>query len=97
MKKYISENTRVPGTGVNQAPGLGGMILKPDKQGMLQVINDPRFIRIIVAGGPGAFVAHAVGGGATPGMKQTQKIELPGSWNSLVKKYKDMVPVYAKY
>ena len=49
------------------------------------------------AGGPGAFIPHTIGGGATPGAKQTQKIEFPKGWDKLVKKYKDMVPTYAKY
>lgn len=61
------------------------------------LIRDPQFIRIIVGGGPGAFIAHAVGGGATPGKKQTQKIEMPKNWDKLVKKYKNVVPTYAKY
>jgi hypothetical protein len=60
-------------------------------------VTDPRFIRIIVAGGPGAFIAHAAGGGATPGMKQTQKIELPANWTKLVAKYQGLVPTYARY
>ena len=64
---------------------------------MVRLISDSRFIRIIVAGGPGAFIAHAVGGGATPGMKQTQKIELPKNWDRLVKKYRGVIPTYARY
>jgi hypothetical protein len=60
-------------------------------------VEDPRFIRIIVAGGPGAFIAYAAGGGATPGMKQTQPIELPANWDRLVAKYQGLVPTYARY
>ena len=64
---------------------------------MVPLIRDPRFIRVIVGGGPGAFVAHLVGGGATPGMKEIQKIEFPKNWDKLVAKYKNMVPAHAKY
>ena len=54
-------------------------------------------MRIIVAGGPGAFIGHVIGGGPTPGQKATQVIELPKNWNKLVAKYKDIVPTYARY
>jgi hypothetical protein len=48
-------------------------------------------------GGPGAFIAYIVGGGATPGRKEIQKIDLPKNWDRLVAKYKNVVPTYAKY
>ena len=64
---------------------------------MIPLIRDYRFIRVIVGGGPGAFIAHLVGGGATPGKKEIQKIELPKNWDTLVAKYKNIVPTYAKY
>jgi len=64
---------------------------------MVPLIKDPRLIRVIVGGGPGAFVAHLIGGGATPGKKEIQKIELPKNWDKLVDKYKNVVPIYAKY
>jgi hypothetical protein len=104
IKEFISEYARISGARFNNMPAIGG-----NRPGLYKgkisardvdtvaLIKDPRFIRIIVAGGPGAFIAHAVGGGATPGMKQTQKIELPGNWDKLVKKYKNIVPTYAKY
>ena len=61
------------------------------------IIADPRFIKIIVGGGPGAWIAHLTGGGATPGKKEIQKIEFPKNWEKLVDKYKDVEPKYAKY
>jgi hypothetical protein len=103
IKEFISEYARIPGSRF-AGKGLGGMwgglykgripIRDTDS---LSMIRDPQFIRVIVAGGPGAFIAHAAGGGATPGKKQTQKIELPKNWDKLVKKYKNVVPTYAKY
>ncbi|HTY82307.1 MAG TPA: hypothetical protein VMB24_05950 [Dehalococcoidales bacterium] len=71
--------------------------LPADDTQLVPLIKDPRFFRIIVGGGPGAFIAHLIGGGATPGKKQIQKIELPKNWAKLVAKYKNVVPVYAKY
>jgi hypothetical protein len=79
------------------APQREAADLPGNAAGMVPLIKDPRFIRIIVGGGPGAFIAHLVGGGATPGKKQIQKIELPEKWAQLVKKYKNIVPTYAKY
>jgi hypothetical protein len=104
VKGFISEYTRVQGSRVNRMPTVGtfggglykGRVPIRDTD-QVRIIWDPRYIRIIVAGGPGAFIAHAIGGGATPGRKQTQKIEFPKNWDKLVKKYKDMVPTYAKY
>jgi hypothetical protein len=104
IRGFISEYARIPGSHFNNIPIIGGgrpglykgKIAARDKD-TVALIRDPRFIRIIVGGGPGAFIAHTVGGGATPGMKQTQKIELPANWDKLVKKYKSIVPTYAKY
>jgi hypothetical protein len=104
IKEFISDYTRVPGSRLNRMPAVGGLNaglfkgrLTIQDGDLVPIIRDPRFIRIIVAGGPGAFIAHAIGGGATPGAKQTQKIEFPKNWDKLVKKYKDMVPTHAKY
>ena len=104
IKEFISEYARIPGSRFKDMPAIGGSRsglykgkISARDTDTVALIRDSRFIRIIVAGGPGAFIAHAVGGGATPGMKQTQKIELPKNWDKLVKKYKNIVPTYAKY
>jgi hypothetical protein len=104
IKEFISEYARMPGFRFNNMPPIAGISLGLYKgkisireTDMVPFIRDPRFIRIIIAGGPGAFIAHLAGGGATPGMKQTQKIEFPKNWDQLVKKFKDVVPTYAKY
>lgn len=104
IKEFIAEYARMPGDRYNMMPVIGGgkpslykgRITARDSD-TIPVIRDPRFIRIIVAGGPGAFIAHVAGGGATPGKKQTQKIELPKNWDQLVAKYRNVVPTYAKY
>ncbi len=103
IKTFISEYAR----GSTSHFGNGGEGAAPDglTKGKAPVpgaeqtprIADPSFIRIIVAGGPGAFIAHVVGGGATPGKKQTQKLELPANWDKLVARYKNVVPTYARY
>ncbi len=104
IKEFISEFKRIPGSLFKNIPALGGSRpglykgrISPRDIDAVPLIRDPRFIRIIVAGGPGAFIAHVAGGGATPGKKQTQKIDLPKNWDKLVAKYRNVVPTYAKY
>jgi hypothetical protein len=103
IKKYIAARRLVPAVQVKGQPG-NPLIPTPaalpstaDISGLVPLIKDFRFIRVIVGGGPGAFVANFAGGGATPGKKEIQKIELPKNWDKLVAKYKNIVPVYAKY
>jgi len=103
IKKYLVEHRLVPAA---QARPALGAVLTPsgdlkeaghENAGMAPLIKDYRFIRVIVGGGPGAFIVNLVGGGATPGQKEIQKIDLPRNWEKLVAKYKNVVPVYAKY
>ena len=50
-------------------------------------------LRIVVAGGPGNFIGMHTSSGLL-GDFVTQKIELPKNWNTLVQKYKNLVPKY---
>jgi hypothetical protein len=103
IKKHIAENKLVPAA--QMRPNIGAFVppqadmqrSSQDTTAMVPLIRDTRFIRIIVGGGPGAFVAHLIGGGATPGKKEIQKIDLPKNWDKLVVKYRNLVPVYMKY
>jgi hypothetical protein len=101
IKKYIAENKKIravlPKNQLGFTPKPRFSQPDPDKDGMIPVIRDPQVIRVIVGGGPGAFVAHLMGGGPTPGKKEFQKIDLPKNWDKLVAKYKNVVPTYAKY
>jgi hypothetical protein len=102
-KKYIAENKLVPKAliktqvGMEASPSVPTGPQSDEDTEMVPLIRDYRFVRVIVGGGPGAFIAHLVGGGATPGKKEIQKIELPKNWDRLVAKYKNIVPTYAKY
>jgi len=102
-KKYIIDNKLVSRKHMAAFAGMGpvkeqGLNDNPvHETEMVPLIDDIRFIRIIVAGGPGAWIAHLTGGGATPGKKEIQKIELPKNWDKLVAKYKNVVPKYARY
>jgi len=46
----------------------------------------------VVCGGPGSWIVLTKGGNGL-----TKKIDLPANWDGLVKKYKDLVPTYARY
>ena len=65
----------------------------------VRVILDPDEMMIVVTGGDGPIKGGLAG--SPPGIYggtglMTKKIELPAKWDSLVKKYKDVVPVYAR-
>jgi hypothetical protein len=66
------------------------------------IIPNPDRLRIVVAGGPGNFVAIVRGSAifdSSIGWTTfvTKKVELPANWDKLVKKYKNLVPTYIKY
>jgi hypothetical protein len=56
-------------------------------------------LMILVAGGPGSFIAllRSAGPGFFENALVTKKIELPKNWDRLVAKYKDLKPNYEKY
>ena len=103
IRNYIIENKLVTAkkmvafAGMSPVREAGKNHKAASDTDMVPLIDDPRFIRIIVAGGPGAWISHLAGGGATPGKKEIQKIELPKNWETLVAKYKDVVPEYERY
>jgi hypothetical protein len=59
-------------------------------------LKDEDFI-VVVAGGPGVWMAVLKSAGGFENSFVTKKIELPRSWNKLVAKYKDVVPNYEGY
>lgn len=95
IRDYICKNARMDAS--RQRAAIGQEAQKPDDDDTVPIIRDPRTLRILVAGGPGAFIAHAMGGGPTPGKAEIAKIELPSNWDKLVKKYKNVVPNYIRY
>jgi hypothetical protein len=56
-------------------------------------------LMILVAGGPGSFIAllRSAGPGFFENALVSKKIELPKNWDKLVAKYKDLKPNYEKY
>ncbi len=95
IKDYICKNARMAAD--RQRSMIAQDTSKSSESLTVPIIRDPRTLRIMVAGGPGAFIAHAIGGGPTPGRAEIEKVELPSGWDKLVKKYKNIVPNYIRY
>jgi hypothetical protein len=100
IKAFVAENSQVPAYRLMsywalQHGGLAGEKVPMINSDTVPLIKDPNTIRIIVAGGPGAWIGiHAPG--FTP-RSTMQKIELPANWNKLLAKYKNLVPTYLRY
>jgi hypothetical protein len=60
------------------------------------VLRSPEAVRIVIAGGEGGGIL-LLGSGIVGTGWATRKMELPANWDSLVKKYQDIVPTYVRY
>ena len=90
LQKFLVENIAVP------APPPGA------DENARQARPKPGIdsIMIVVAGGPGVFMALLRSAGGNGGFNNgfvTKKVGLPENWDKLVAKYKNVVPVYARY
>jgi hypothetical protein len=103
IRKYVYEFGRVP---AYRHPGSydgGGWTKRspetvaPNPMDSPAIVPSPEHIRILVAGGPGAFMGLACGGGLPGGQFVTKKISLPSGWAKLVAKYRSLAPIYEKY
>jgi hypothetical protein len=88
LKKYILENA--PARGPARKEGTDVLSQPPPAV-------DPSGLTVLVAGGPGAWMAVLRSVGGIQNEFVTRKIELPRNWDKLVAKYKDIVPTYAPY
>jgi hypothetical protein len=101
IKAFIAQNGRVAAheLGTFWAARPGGLyaekvpMIAPDSVPLLR----PEMMRIVVAGGSGVFMGQLMGSWALPGQKTIKKMEFPKNWESLVTKYRNVVPNYAKY
>ncbi len=92
VKAFISEYARVP---AYQHPiswdamvGLQPLEWQPlNPMDSQRILRTPDWIRIVVAGGPGHFMALLVGAMAEGMDWVSRKVELPKNWDALVKKY----------
>ena len=99
---YVAEFARVP---AYRHPNFSQKDRAIVKQGTvpasgmdsMAIIPGPKYIRIVVAGGPGAFIGLVCGSALGGSQWVTKKVDLPSNWDSLVAKYRNVVPVYEKY
>jgi len=87
LKEYILQNAASP---FPAKPKSSDVLSEPpavDTDGLL----------IVVAGGPGAWMAMLRSVGGIENDFVTKKINLPRNWDKLVKKYRNVVPAYAEY
>jgi hypothetical protein len=102
IRKYVFEFGRIPAYrhrffhGVAQAHGSVGTV-PPNPMDPMAIVPSPDHIRILVTGGPGAFVALVCGAGLPGREFVTKKLGLPSNWAKLVAKYTNLVPVYERY
>jgi hypothetical protein len=99
IAKFVAEHAYVPfshhpyywGSHVREATRK---FMPVNPQDNMLIMPDPDKLRVVVAGGPGNFLAIVRG---SEDRFITRKIDLPGNWADLVAKYKDVVPTYARY
>jgi hypothetical protein len=103
IRKYVYEYGRVPAYRHSITHEGGGWTIKklealpPGPMDPVAIVPSPEHIRVLVGGGPGAFMGIAVGAGLVGAQFVTKKIQLPAAWPKLVAKYKSFVPAYEKY
>jgi hypothetical protein len=103
IRKYVYEFGRVPAYRHSSFHEGGGWTIKklesiaPSAMDPVAIVPSPEHIRVLVAGGPGAFMGIATGAGLVGAQFVTRKIRLPASWPQLVAKYRSFVPAYEKY
>ena len=92
LKQFVLENApgRIP-AGKEQNANASEVLSAPPRA------SNTEELMVLVAGGPGAWMATLRSVGGIQNSFVTKKIELPRNWEGLVKKYRNIVPVYAEY
>ncbi len=100
--RRVVENAYVPRYSSPYLPperreGLSPRELPQREEDWMQVWTDPDRIRLVVAGGPGSFMAlwFAFGPVPVPARWVTKRVQLPKGWGRLVVRYRGVVPRYA--
>jgi hypothetical protein len=99
VKSFISENAVVPfHKNARYWPVLNvrrerRMPYHP--QDPIRLMPDLENIKIIVTGGPGAWIGLATGARITSQQWVTLKVDLPANWSEVVAKYRGVVPSYS--
>jgi hypothetical protein len=103
MERFIKEHARSPRhkhwyntIGTLPLEGTKGFIPFHDSDTMPLIVGNEQ-VRIVVSGKYSSHVALAIGPTATWETYLTKKVDLPTNWTQLVKKYKNVIPNYARY
>jgi len=98
IRSFISLNASIP---AYRHPVSFGTNIGPENKHLkplhamdhVLLMRNKENLRIVVAGGPGNFIGMHTSSGLL-GDFVTHKIEFPKNWQTLVKKYKNLVPKY---
>jgi len=91
LKKFILENAPSRAPSKKQPANASKILSAPPR-----AINTDELM-ILVAGGPGAWMATLRSVGGIQNSFVTKKIELPRNWEKVVAKYRNVVPMYVEY
>jgi hypothetical protein len=103
IKDYVHEHATVPAYRhpiCHEAGGFTVGKLQPVPSHSTEpvaIVPGPDQIKVLVAGGPGAFLAFACGSSLSEAVFVTKKIQLPSQWARLVARYASVVPAYERY
>lgn len=98
LRSFIANNASVPAyrhpSYHGNRFGIGNKTIVPlNAMDSVLLMRNQANLRVIVAGGPGNFIGLHTSSGLI-GDFVTCKIELPKNWETLVKKYKNLIPKY---
>jgi hypothetical protein len=97
LASYLYEYGRTPAYRTPEfwgTPGLQQRGRPPlNAEDPVPLLRSPGSLRIVVVGGPGAFMGMAYGAGTWV----TKAVQLPASWDRLVQRYRSYVPNYLRY
>ena len=93
-KEYFQDKVTVSFSSLPQFIQVTMPDMKPDDP--IPIMQDLEGLMILVAGGPGGM--YYASGARIQGQNfVTKQIQFPANWDQLVPKYKNLVPIYAKY
>ncbi|MBN1188296.1 MAG: hypothetical protein JXA46_00950 [Dehalococcoidales bacterium] len=96
VKQYLSENAMMPYNPRSAQQAGSSTQYKPGD--LVPIFSDTDRIMIVVTCGSGPVGGSALHGGINLGSDfVSKKITLPSNWNTLVKKYKHIIPSYYLY
>jgi hypothetical protein len=97
LASYLYEYGRTPAYRTPEfwgTPGLQQRGRPPlNAEDPVPLLRSPDSARIVVLGGPGAFMGLAYGAGTWV----TRAVRLPAGWDGLVRRYRSYVPNYLRY